>query len=136
MLFKQLKYFEAVTRLESFTAAAQECFISQSAISQQIKQLEDYFEVTLIERKGKNFKLTAEGKFLQKKTKHLLDEVSRIHLELLTFKDPASSLRIGVLNRYDGIEIEQTLSVFSAKHPNCVLRRRHPCVWSSRDYCR
>lgn len=121
MLFKQLKYFETVARLQSFTAAANECFISQSAISQQIKQLEDYLGVALIERKGKNFELTAEGKFLQKKAKRLLEEASRIRFELLTYRDPASTLRIGVLNRYDEIEIEQALTAFSAKHPNCVI---------------
>ena len=37
MLLKQMKYFITVVDLHSFTEAAEQCFISQSAISQQIK---------------------------------------------------------------------------------------------------
>ena len=40
MLLKQMKYFITVVDLHSFTEAAEQCFISQSAISQQIKALE------------------------------------------------------------------------------------------------
>ena len=39
-MIKQIKYFQAVVRCKSFTEAAEECFISQSAISQQIQALE------------------------------------------------------------------------------------------------
>ena len=40
MLLKQMKYFITVVDLHSFTEAAEQCFISQSAISQLIKALE------------------------------------------------------------------------------------------------
>ncbi|WP_347490856.1 LysR family transcriptional regulator [Ruminococcus sp. FC2018] len=40
MMLKQIRYFQSVVQLGSFTAAAEEHFISQSAISQQIKALE------------------------------------------------------------------------------------------------
>ncbi len=40
MLLKQMKYFITVVDCHSFTEAAEQCFISQSAISQQIKSLE------------------------------------------------------------------------------------------------
>ena len=39
-MFKQLRSFQAVVRLNSFSAAAEENFISQSAISQQVQALE------------------------------------------------------------------------------------------------
>jgi predicted DNA-binding protein YlxM (UPF0122 family) len=44
MLLKQMKYFITVVDLHSFTEAAEQCFISQSAISQQIKALEKEWE--------------------------------------------------------------------------------------------
>lgn len=40
MLLKQMKYFITIVDCHSFTEAAEQCFISQSAISQQIKSLE------------------------------------------------------------------------------------------------
>ena len=40
MLFRQMKYFTAVVDCNSFTEAAEQCYISQSAISQQIRALE------------------------------------------------------------------------------------------------
>lgn len=39
-MLKQLKYFQSVVRSGSFSKAAEECFISQSAISQQMQALE------------------------------------------------------------------------------------------------
>ena len=41
MLLRQMKYFTAVVECGSFTEAAEECFISQSAVSQQIQALEN-----------------------------------------------------------------------------------------------
>lgn len=48
MLFKQIEYFVAVIKYKSFTEAAEQCFVSQSAISQQIKSLEKELGVDLI----------------------------------------------------------------------------------------
>lgn len=55
-MIKQIKYFQAVVRCNSFTEAAEECFISQSAISQQIQALENELGVKLLNRENrKNF---------------------------------------------------------------------------------
>ena len=52
MLFKQMEYFIAVVECNSYTEAAERCFVSQSAISQQIKSLEKELNVELIRKKG------------------------------------------------------------------------------------
>ena len=52
-MLKQLKYFESVVRLNSFSAAAEENFISQSAISQQVQALERELGFRLLERKNR-----------------------------------------------------------------------------------
>ena len=57
MLLKQMKYFITVVDLHSFTEAAEQCFISQSAISQQIKALEKELGVRLFERSKRQFSL-------------------------------------------------------------------------------
>ena len=56
-MFRQLKYFQSVVRLNSFSEAAEENFISQSAISQQIQALERELGFPLLERKNRTFSL-------------------------------------------------------------------------------
>lgn len=64
MLLRQIKYFVTVVDTGSFTEAAEECFISQSAISQQILSLEKELGVQLLVRSGKHFKEMSVGKSL------------------------------------------------------------------------
>lgn len=59
-----LKVFESVARLMSFTHAANELYVTQSAISRQIKQLEDELSVKLIVRKHRSIELTPKGEEL------------------------------------------------------------------------
>ncbi|WP_264210626.1 LysR substrate-binding domain-containing protein [Leisingera thetidis] len=60
-----LVLFEAAARLENFSAAARELNISQSAVSQQVKLLEDRVRVDLFARDGRRVKLTHLGKEYQ-----------------------------------------------------------------------
>ncbi|MCH5344023.1 MAG: LysR family transcriptional regulator [Acetatifactor sp.] len=62
-MLNQMRYFQAVVRCGSFTEAAEECHISQSAISQQIKALEQELGVQLIMRMNRKFELTPEGEY-------------------------------------------------------------------------
>ena len=55
MNFKQLSYFQDIVRTGSFTEAAEENFISQSAMSQQMKSLEEELGVTLLNEKIADF---------------------------------------------------------------------------------
>lgn len=62
LTLRQLKVFEAVARLLSFTQAARELHLSQPAVSMQIKQLEDNVGLPLIEQIGKKLFLTEAGR--------------------------------------------------------------------------
>ena len=72
MLLKQMKYFITVVDCNSFTEAAEECFISQSAISQQIKTLEKELGVSLLIREGRQFSLTPAGEYFYRHGKVLM----------------------------------------------------------------
>jgi DNA-binding transcriptional LysR family regulator len=61
-----LRAFEAAARLRSFTLAAQELSLTQSAISHQIKELEEHFERPLFVRKNRTVEPTLEGLRFQK----------------------------------------------------------------------
>ena len=59
-----LKGFEAAARLLSFTKAGDELFLSQSAVSRQIQELEEQLGVALFERKHRSLALTEAGQAL------------------------------------------------------------------------
>lgn len=60
--FRQLKVFEAVSRNLSFTLAAKELYLTQPAVSMQIKQLEEHVGLALLQQIGKKIHLTEAGK--------------------------------------------------------------------------
>ena len=67
-----MKYFAAVVDCASFTEAAARCFISQSAISQQIQSLERELGVELLDRRNRRFELTAAGEYFYSRCKVIL----------------------------------------------------------------
>lgn len=60
MLLRQIRYFVSVVKNNSFTEAAEECFISQSAISQQVHALEADLGVQLLVSENRGFSLTPD----------------------------------------------------------------------------
>ena len=64
MNFKHLSYFVDISKRESFTKAADDIYVSQSALSKSVKSLEQELNVTLIDRTSKSFNLTEEGRIL------------------------------------------------------------------------
>lgn len=74
MELRQLTYFAKAAELQNFTAAAAALFITQSTLSQQIKQLEDELGLPLFDRIAKRVRLTEAGKaFLPYARKTLKD---------------------------------------------------------------
>lgn len=77
MLLRQMKYFVAVVDCNSFTEAAEQCYISQSAISQQIQSLEKELGVLLIQRANRRFTLTPTGQYFYSHCKAISTIISR-----------------------------------------------------------
>ena len=59
---KDLRYLVAVADTRHFGRAAERCFVSQPTLSTQLKKLEEYLGVQLIERQPKRVTLTAGGR--------------------------------------------------------------------------
>ncbi|RVU32206.1 MULTISPECIES: LysR family transcriptional regulator [Neptunomonas] len=75
--FKSLLVFEAVTRNCSFTKAAEELNVTQSAISHQVKNLEEFFSIKLLDRSGPVIALTEEGQILYQDLSEAMSLVRR-----------------------------------------------------------
>ena len=95
MHFEMLKVFCDLAELRSFSRTAEKHLLSQSAISQQLAQLELTHKCQLINRKKRPIELTKEGEFLYQAAKDILDRYEQLRNELNAAKR-ASSSRINV----------------------------------------
>ncbi len=78
LTLKQFQYFIKIVEEGSFTAASEKLFIAQSALSRQMKLLEEEIDFQLFDRTDKKVKLTAAGEVFYKKIKdnmHYLNEI-------------------------------------------------------------
>lgn len=122
MLFRQMKYFISVVECNSFTEAAEQCYISQSAISQQIRSLEKELGVELIHRENRRFTLTPAGEYFYEQSKGILNEVEDIRRETFRIgKDKEMELKIGYLRCYSGQELHQAVAEFSRLYPEVSI---------------
>ncbi|MDE6426112.1 MAG: LysR family transcriptional regulator [Ruminococcus sp.] len=125
-MLKQIRYFQSVVQLGSFTSAAEEHFISQSAISQQIKTLEDELGVTLLNRKKRSFTLTKAGEYFYRKSLVLVADYDAICRELQRISGNNSELlRIGILKGYSGNELQNAVSEFTVQFPDVTVEVTH-----------
>ena len=118
-----MKYFQAVVRYQNFTKAAEECFISQSAISQQIQALKRELDVKLIIREGRKISLTQAGEYFYRKSLVLVSDFDRLCAETSRLdKKLEHELVIGYLRHYNGNELEEAIAEFNKKFPEVFLQ--------------
>lgn len=118
MLLRQIEYFQSVIENGNFYEAAEQCHVSQSAISQQIKKLEDELDVKLLDRHNRTFSLTPAGEHFYRKSlvitgdiEHMIRETKRIAA------NDNKVLKIGYYKGYNGNELSEAISLFSEKYP-------------------
>jgi len=117
-----MKYFITVVECNSFTEAAEQCYISQPAISQQIQSLEKELGVELIHRENRRFTLTTAGEYFYRHSKELLDDIENLRRETMRIgQDDEARLRIGYLSSYSGQELHQTIAEFSQIYPEVSI---------------
>ncbi|MDX1796514.1 MAG: LysR family transcriptional regulator, partial [Hydrogenovibrio sp.] len=79
---QQIRIFEAVARNKSYTKAAEELFLSQPAVSIQVKRIEENNDVKLIEVVGKKLYLTRSGEHMYKSCQKILDELKDLNISI------------------------------------------------------
>lgn len=122
-MFRQIRYFQSVVRNNSFSEAAEECHISQSAISQQIQALERELGFPLLQRANRKFTLTAAGEYFYRKSLVLISDFDRLCAQATKIAHTGeATLRVGCLRNYGGQEFYQALGCFSGKHPDISVQ--------------
>ncbi|RRA99868.1 LysR family transcriptional regulator [Larkinella rosea] len=122
MELRQLNYFLKAKELLNFTEAAKALNISQSTLSQQIKQLEDELNVPLFNRIGKRIKLTEAGQLFGE---YALQSINRANEGLLLLQDlknlNTGKITIGVIYSMR-ILFARTLIQFATQYPNIKIQ--------------
>ena len=121
-MHRQMRYYIAVVETNSFFEAGELCHISQSAISQQIKALEEELQVQLLERHGRKFTVTPAGRYFYEQARK---QVQALDSTLREVRRVASGeyqrLRVGVLNGFSRRIIQKTVQNFTTSHPHVRL---------------
>ena len=95
---KDLRYLVAVADTRHFGRAAERCFVSQPTLSTQLKKLEQYLGVQLIERQPKRVALTAAGVEIVSRARRILEASDEVVTLARAHRDPlAGALRIAML---------------------------------------
>ena len=112
--------FEAVARLGSATRAAQELSLTQSAISRQLKTLEDQLDVALLARQGRELHLTEAGRAYVGPVRDILNRLAQASISAKTI--PAGgALNLAILPAFGMHWLAPRLRDFAQRHPEVTV---------------
>ncbi len=117
----QLQIFLSVTRTKSITKAAEELFLTQPAVSIQLKNFQDQFDIPLTEIVGRQLYVTDFGKEIAKAAENILSEVDAINYKVQAFKGKLSGrLKISIVSTGKYV-MPYFLTDFMNTHPDVEL---------------
>jgi LysR family hydrogen peroxide-inducible transcriptional activator len=120
LTFRDLQYLVALAEFKHFGKAAKSCFVSQPALSSQIRKIENYFGKVLFERQTQGVFLTPEGSLVIENAKQLLQEARKLE-EIFQQQNKllVSSINLGII---------QTLSSYYPKYFLKSLKEKYPLL--------
>ena len=125
MELRRLRYFVAVARHGTFTRAAEELWLTQSALSQQVRRLEAELGVTLLRRTPRGAELTPAGEALLPRAEAMLAEEARARA-ILERHAGATRGRVRVAaTTMDTPGLPAALAAFHREHPGLQIALRH-----------
>lgn len=121
-----MRYFRAIAATGSFSAAAASEFVVQSALSQQIRKLEDELGMRLFERTTRSVRLTRQGKQLLAIAERALDEVALLTAEADALRGVVrGKVAVGVMECPPlSLDMAVLLRGFHAEHPGVEVALR------------
>lgn len=132
-----LSAFEAAARHQSFTKAADELAVTQSAVCRQIASLEDFLGLKLFRRDRRGVVLTEAGVAYSRKVASRLDDVERDTLELMARGGQGDTLEIAVVPTFATKWLLPRMPAFMSAHPNITINlstRTRPFLFSDTEF--
>ena len=122
MLDFRIETFITVCETLNFTKAAQQLGITQPAVSQHIRFLEDEYRVLLFEHSGKKIKLTEEGKILQSSAITMKHDEIHLKNQLASRLSQKKKLTFGATLTVGEFIITKHISSYLESHPNTQIK--------------
>mgnify|MGYP000250279678 CR=1 FL=1 len=113
--------FEAAARHESYTRAAVELSLTQSAVSRQVQALEQQLGLTLFRREGRQVQLTDVGRLYQREMSDALGRIRSATLQAIAYQSGGGSLRLATLPTFGSKWLLPRLHDFYANHPGMLV---------------
>jgi LysR family hydrogen peroxide-inducible transcriptional activator len=120
---KDLRYLVALADTRHFGRAAERCFVSQPTLSAQLKKLEQYLGVQLIERQPNNVSLTDTGEQVVARARRILEGSDEVVALARTHRDPlAGRLRLALLPTIGPYLLPRVAQALRRELPRLELR--------------
>ncbi len=120
MTLRHFKIFVAVCDTMSMTAAAEALYISQSAVSQAVADLEQFYRVRLFERLSRRLYLTQAGEKLLGYARHMVGMNADIEKEMKTLRD-TGLVRVGASVTVGSTVLPRLVSAFRKENPSIKI---------------
>ena len=122
---KQLRYFDALARVQHFGKAADMCAVTQPALSMQIREFEHNLGLNLVERTRSGVQLTEKGRNISERAARILGDVRSL-IEYAHHADQllAGSLKLGVIPSIAPYLLPPLLPLIKASYPELELHVR------------
>ncbi len=122
---QQLRYAVAIAEEQSFTRAAQRCFVVQSALSRQIKSLESELGVRLFARTSRKVEVTPAGEAFVQQARLCLQAAERAKTSAAAAHgDIRGALTIGVIPTVTAVDVAAVLGAFRRSYPEVGVHVR------------
>ena len=122
MEIRQLYTFIRVAQLQSFSKAADSLGYSQSAVTVQIRSLEEELNTRLFDRMGKRIALTDQGRRFLSGAYNTIFEANRAKLAVLENDELRGELHIGAIDSLCASALPPVLGRFRQEHPKVRLQ--------------
>lgn len=123
MNLRDLRYLVAVVDEQHFGRAAEICHVSQPTLSAQIKKLEEYLGVTLIERTQRSVRVTDIGKQIAARAQLIVHDADELVELARSFRDPfKGELRVGTIPTIGPYLLPHILKPIRASYPDLKLK--------------
>lgn len=113
--------FEAAARHESYTRAAQELSLTQSAVSRQVQSLEQLLGLRLFRREGRQIVLTDVGRLYWREIATSLGQIRSATLQAMAFQSGVGTLRLATLPTFGSKWLLPRLNRFYERYPGMLV---------------